>query len=187
MNNFIFIAGGARSGKSTFAQKVAARKGKKVVFIATCIPRDKEMKKRVMLHKKSRPRHWKTIEEDKRIAPVLKKLHGKYDVVIIDCMALFISNLLGDGKSLDKIEKQIANLAKSLAKAAFTSIVVSNEVGEGIVPANALARDFRDMLGITNQVMAKYADSVYIMHMGIANQLKGEKESGEAESCYRKY
>ena len=172
MDKFIFIVGGARSGKSRYAQELAKQKGGKVAFFATCIPQDREMKKRVSLHRKMRPRHWKVIEEPKDIKSILLKLKQKFEVIIIDCLGLLVSNFLSDGWKEGRIEKEIKSIVKILSKAKFTSIVVSNEVGGGIVPKNALARKFRDLLGVSNQIISQYADIVYIMQAGIPVKIK---------------
>ena len=172
MDNFIFIIGGARSGKSRYAQELAKQKGGKTVFFATCVPQDKEMKKRISRHRKMRPRYWKVIEEPKDIKSVLLKLKHGFDVAIIDCLGLLLSNFLSDGWKEGRIEKEIKAIAKILSKAKFTAIVVSNEVGSGIVPKNPLARKFRDLLGTSNQIISQYADIVYIMQAGVPVKIK---------------
>lgn len=172
-SNIIFIVGGARSGKSRFAARLAKEAGKRVLFIATCVPQDDEMRRRVALHKRSRPKTWKVIEEGKNITPALKKLKGKFDAVIIDCLGLLISNLLEEGLSQKNILSRIKSITQSLSKLKTTSIVVSNEVGGGIVPDNPLARNFRDIVGLANQSMAADADIVYTMQAGIPVKIKG--------------
>jgi len=181
MGKFIFITGGARSGKSRYAQDLARGISKRVAFIATCIPQDKEMKRRIALHKKSRPPNWKVIEESKDIESTLSKLKNKTDVVIIDCLGLLISNLLSEGADEKVIEKKIRTIAQILPKVKFTSIVVSNEVGSGIVPENILARQFRDLTGLSNQIMSRYADIVYIMQAGIPTIIKGWGKDAEVK------
>lgn len=173
MGEFILITGGARSGKSRYAKDLAKAIGKKVAFIATCVAHDEEMKKRVALHKRSRPRHWQVIEESTNIKPVLIKLKNKFDVVIIDCLGLLISNFLQNGLDGKAIEKEIKAIAGVLSGREFTSIVVSNEVGDGIVPENHLARRFRDLVGLSNQILAEHADIVYVMQAGIPVRIKG--------------
>lgn len=173
-NKTIFIVGGARSGKSTFAVELAKKKGKKNLFIATCIPQDNEMKKRVRLHKKSRPHTWKTIEEAISIESCLTKQKNKFNTIIIDCLGLYISNLLSSGFKDKDIIKKIESLAREISKAKSTVIIVSNEVGGGIVPDNPLARQFRDIIGLSNQIISKYANTVYTMQVGIPIKIKGE-------------
>ena len=172
MGKFIFIIGGARSGKSHYATCLAKNAGKKVTFIATCIPKDAEMKNRVALHKKERPRFWKTIEEPKNIKSVLTNLKNRPNAVIVDCIGLVVSNFLSDALKKNQIENKITSIACALSKANFTAIVVSNDVGSGIVPASPLARKFRDMLGLANQIMAKKANEVIFMQAGIPMVIK---------------
>ena len=172
MKKFIFILGGVKSGKSEYAVKLAKKITKKVAFIATGTPSDKEMEERIKKHKKLRPIFWKLIEEEKNIVSVLEKLNNKYEVVLIDCLGLWISNLMAENLSEKKIEKMVNNLIKTILKLKFTTIVVSNEVGAGIVPANPVARKFRDILGYTNKMMAKKADQVIFTVAGIPIKIK---------------
>ncbi len=174
MRKFIFILGGARSGKSRYAVKLAQGLSRKVVYIATCANPDGEMKKRIMLHKSSRPRYWKLIEAAKDVNSVLNKLKNKYNVVIIDCLGLLLSNLLAGGLKDSKILEGLKALAQCISKSKTVIIVVSNEVGGGIVPENPLARRFRDMLGLANQMFAQEADEVILMQSGIPLKIKGK-------------
>ena len=173
MAKFIFILGGARSGKSRYAVELAKRFKKKTAFIATASSPDKEMRKRIKLHRALRPREWKLIEEGKDISAILSKLEGKYEVILIDCLGLFVSNLFAGNLEDKKIEMRIKRLIKAILKAGFTTILVSNEVGSGIVPQNALARRFRDLVGLANQMLASKADRVVFMQTGIAQTIKG--------------
>ncbi len=175
MNKFILILGGARSGKSRYAVKLAKSLSKKVLFLATAISLDKEMTKRIKLHKASRPQCWKTIEESKDISSILNKLKaGHFDVALIDCLGLLVSNLLLDKLSDSKIKKILTSLCEMLSKSKskFSIILVSNEVGEGIVPTNPLARRFRDIVGSVNQMIAEEADEVIFMQAGIPVKIK---------------
>lgn len=177
MKKFIFILGGARSGKSSYAVKLAKSAGKRIIFIATCIPADSEMKHRIKLHKKSRPRTWKVIEEGVNVDSALRKAKARYDAVVIDCMGLFISNLMTVEPSDKKIEEKVWQVIKQIKKKVSDVIIVSNEVGMGIVPDNPLARRFRDLLGRANQIFAQNADTAIMMHAGIATIIKGEKDA----------
>lgn len=179
MKKFIFILGGARSGKSGYAVERAKRLKKRTVFIATATSLDEEMKKRIKLHKALRPRQWKLIEEDKDISPILLKLKSKYGVVLIDCLGLLISNLLAANLNDEKIQMMIKKLINTIRKANFTIIIVSNEVGKGIVPENPLARRFRDLLGLANQTIAKKADEVIFMQAGIPLVIKGGQKDAK--------
>jgi len=174
MGKIIFILGGARSGKSSYAIKLAKQFKRKVVFIATAVSPDEEMKKRISLHKISRSRYWKLIEEGKDIHSVLISLKDKYETILIDCLGLWISNLLVENLTDKKIEEEISRLIKVISKLNVKIILVSNEVGSGIVPDNLLARRFRDLLGHANQMMAEYADEVIFMQSGIPLKIKGE-------------
>ena len=173
MKKFVFILGGARSRKSSYAVERAKKLEKKVVFIATATSPDREMKERIKFHKISRPRQWKLIEEGKDVSSILSKLNGRYEVVLIDCLGLLISNLLQSNLDDQEIERRIKELIAAILKIDLTTILVSNEVGSGIVPANPLARRFRDILGLANQMMAKKADEVIFMQSGIPVMLKG--------------
>lgn len=175
MGELIFIIGGARSGKSRYAVKLAKKTGKEVVFLATGIAKDEEMKNRIKLHRESRPSSWRTIEEGKDPLGVLINLKENYKVVILDCLTFFISNLLLDGVKEKLILKEIKRLAEITLKNDYKLIIVSNEVGEGVVPHTQSGRDFRDIAGMANQIIADYAQEVYLMMAGIPLKLKGEE------------
>jgi adenosylcobinamide kinase/adenosylcobinamide-phosphate guanylyltransferase len=172
MGELIFILGGARSGKSQQAQKLAEAYGQRVCYLATCIPQDEEMRQRVLLHQQNRPSHWKTIEEAREIIPVLQKESLNSEVILLDCLTLLIFNLMEIYPNETEILSQIKHLCETTKKISPTVLVVSNEVGGGIVPENALARKFRDLAGLANQLMARYADSVYWMVAGIPVKIK---------------
>lgn len=169
----ILVIGGARSGKSSFAQKLAqGREGRKV-FIATARAGDDEMKLRIEQHRRERPESWHTIEEPCRLSQALDDCGGSYEVVLIDCIGLWISNLLladtAEGTILDEVDAVLASCRTS----GTCVIIVSNETGMGIVPDNRLARQFRDILGRANQEMAAAADEVFWLVAGIPLHIKG--------------
>lgn len=172
MAKITFILGGARSGKSSYALKLAGRSNQ-VAFIATCEGLDKEMKARIRLHKKSRPDHWKTFEEPKDIISALKNIGSSFQCAIIDCLTLLVSNLILAGHSKDSITDKITSMLTYLEKREIKVIIVSNEVGLGIVPQNKLSRDFRDIAGKINQIVAAKADKVIFMVSGIPVKIKG--------------
>jgi len=172
MAKITFILGGARSGKSQFAIKLAKGKTKKVAFIATCLAKDLEMKRRIQLHKKLRPAHWQTFEEPKDIPALLEEIGSKFDLIIIDCLTLLVSNLLLEGLKGTAIEDRVKMMVTLLKKIKSQSIIVSNEVGLGIVPKNKLARDFRDIAGRVNQIVAEKSDSVFFMFTGMPLRIK---------------
>lgn len=178
MKKVIFIFGGIRSGKSGYAVNLAKKTGKKVLFIATAAPLDKEMKKRIKLHKLSRPRHWKLIEEGKKVDTVLSGTKIKYDAILIDCLGFLVSNLMAENLKDKIILNKIEKLADAAKKTGTTVILVSNEVGSGLVPINLLARRFSDLLGFANQIIAKKSDKVIFMHAGIPVIIKGDKICG---------
>ncbi len=173
MSKMIFVFGGARSGKSRYAVEAAKKHGKKIVFIATASALDEEMKERIRLHKLSRPKGWGLIEEPVNLNSAVLGLEPIYDVAIIDCVGLWISNLLMTNMQDGAIEKKINELPRSVFRAKVgLVIIVSNEVGEGIVPGDSLSRRFRDLVGLTNQTIAAKADEVIIMQAGIPVKIK---------------
>jgi len=172
MGKLILILGGARSGKSSFALKLANQAKGKVAFIATCEPKDREMKKRIGLHKKSRPNSWKTFEAPLNPEEILNKIGVNFEIIILDCLTLLVCNYMMQNFSPAVIEKKIKKLLDAIAKAKGNFIVVSNEVGLGIVPENKLGRDFRDIAGRANQLFAKKSDEVYFMVSGIPWRVK---------------
>ena len=173
----IFILGGARSGKSHFAQELAGKLGHKVIFIATGEPQDEEMQARIDQHKKARPKSWRTLEIGTNIGPQLEEISGA-EVVIIDCLTLLISNLLGDNPDYLKAERkalaEIDELVAGMDKLDACFIIVSNEVGLGLVPETRLGRVYRDILGKAHQLIAQRADEVYFMVAGIPLEVKGD-------------
>jgi adenosylcobinamide kinase/adenosylcobinamide-phosphate guanylyltransferase len=174
MGKITLILGGARSGKSRYAIGLAKKASGRVAFIATARGLDEEMKRRIWVHRKRRPSHWKTVEETKDLAAAVTKLRGRCDFAIIDCLTLFISNLMLDGRPDRYVEKSIDKMVKTLKRAPFDCAVVSNEVGLGIVPENPIARRFRDLAGRVNQMTAEAADDVYFMTAALPLKIKGE-------------
>lgn len=169
MSTLILVLGGIRSGKSRFASQLARQLSREVAVIATCIPLDKEMTARVEEHKLQRPKHWQTIEAPKEIIPHLQES----EVILIDCLNMFISNLLLDGLTPETILAKISSLAEGISKKKNGwVIIVSNEVGSCLVPTNKLARVFTDLLGKANQIMADCADEVYLLIAGIPVKIK---------------
>ena len=175
-SKLIFILGGARSGKSAYALKLAESMSGKKLYLATAEALDKEMTERIKKHKKERGNNWATIEEPIKIADVIAK-DKKHDVILLDCITIWLSNLITNSASKienrkSKIENYINSLVSACKKTKANIIVVSNEVGLGIVPDNPLARRFRDISGISNQKMAEAADEVYFVVSGIKMRLK---------------
>lgn len=175
MGETILILGGARSGKSNYAVKLAKKSSGKVAFIATCLPLDKEMEKRIRLHKEKRPSSWHTFEEPENLSNLLKRVDLKFSVIIIDCLTLLVSNLLLKGLDSRSIEKRIDKIIKIIKMRKHKTIIISNEVGLGIVPKNDLARKFRDLAGKINQMVVQKSDKVFFMVSGMPLIVKGEK------------
>lgn len=182
----VLILGGARSGKSTFAEQLAAKSGRSVAFIATATPSDDEMRERIAHHQSSRPTHWLTIEEPLELADAVQRASVQADVLLLDCITLWLGNLIGKMSSEDDdtVAFQAALMSAALAAieqllmvvAALpeskTLLIVSNEVGLGIVPAYVLGRVYRDTLGVVNQRLAQNANRVYLMVAGLAVDIK---------------
>ncbi len=170
----VLILGGVRSGKSRYAQQLASDTGKRVLFLATAEAGDDEMKHRIARHKSSRPESWRTVEEQMDIAGALRKNAARADAVIIDCITVWLSNLLlhNDKLSEKEMTAEIDRLIDTYEQGEATYIIVSGEVGMGIVPEHPLGRIFRDYLGLANQRLAGKADSVVLMVAGIAMDLK---------------
>ncbi|MBU8911823.1 MAG: bifunctional adenosylcobinamide kinase/adenosylcobinamide-phosphate guanylyltransferase [Desulfobacterales bacterium] len=171
--NVTFVIGGCRSGKSFFALDQANRiKGGKKYFIATSVPTDTEMEKRVESHQKERGQDWHTIEEPVMIHEKINQYSTEARVLLVDCLTLWVSNLLFHSYDKTRIDEAVKHLENSLEQCECPIFLVSNEVGCGIVPENELARKFRDFAGFVNQRMAKIADTVVMTIAGIDVQIK---------------
>ena len=167
MKRISLITGGARSGKSSHAIAMAQKfKGTRFFFIATGQALDVEMASRIAHHKATRPTNFVTVEEALDPTIALGALEGRADGVILDCLTLWISNLMGIGAQDESILASADRLAAALTRASFSSIIVTDEVGAGIVPDNAPSRRFRDLLGWTNQKIAAVAGEVILMVAG---------------------
>jgi adenosylcobinamide kinase/adenosylcobinamide-phosphate guanylyltransferase len=169
------VLGGVRSGKSRYAQQLAEY-ADNVLFVATAEVRDdSEMRAKIERHRSERPVHWKTVEEPIELARVLTDSFGDSQVILIDCLTLFVSNILERfGEHATANHPEIDVLCSILAQARCPVILVSNEVGSGVVPAYALGRRFRDLVGELNQRVASVADNVLFMVAGLPLVLKGE-------------
>ncbi|HTW87675.1 MAG TPA: bifunctional adenosylcobinamide kinase/adenosylcobinamide-phosphate guanylyltransferase [Candidatus Binataceae bacterium] len=175
MAKMTLIVGGARSGKSAHAIALAREAGnfpERAFFIATAEPLDDEMRARIAAHQATRPAGFQTVEEPRRLAAVVQALEPRADIVVLDCLTLWISNLLGVDMRDEEILAAAETLAESLRRASFASIIVSSEAGSGIVPEHPLARRFRDLLGWTNQKVAAAADTVLLMVAGYPIRVK---------------
>jgi adenosylcobinamide kinase/adenosylcobinamide-phosphate guanylyltransferase len=167
-----FITGGARSGKSSFAEKLAGAQAGKRAYLATAQALDPEMAARIEKHRKDRDTAWDTYEEPIAVAELLKKLSGRYDVVLLDCLTLWLSNVMAHTDSDGAVTSRSEDLVAAIKEFNGACIIVSNEVGLGIVPDNPLARRFRDFAGILNQQVAFAAHEVYFTAAGIPVKIK---------------
>ena len=178
---FILILGGVRSGKSQFAQEMASRMGGGVLFVATGEPLDEEMRHRIEEHRKMRPSNWRTVEAPLSVGRRIREQIGDAQVVIVDCLTLLVSNVIGrcgDPEQVDarlvseKVAVEIEELVACIEEAGASFVLVSNEVGMGLVPDNRLGRLYRDCLGKANRELAERADTVYFMIAGIPMVVK---------------
>lgn len=169
MAGITFITGGQRSGKSSYAQRLAEEKSVNPVYLATARIWDDEFEKRIERHKNDRGSRWITIEEEKH----LSKLDLKGRVVLLDCITLWLTNIFYDnGYDVDKSLKQAKDEWLRFTAQDITLLVVSNEIGMGVIPENEAARKFSDLLGWMNQHIASLSDTVYFMISGIPLKIK---------------
>lgn len=166
--SFVLLLGGARSGKSAMAVRLAAGSGAPVTFIATAQAGDQEMDARIRRHREARRAEWRTVEAPIDVLGAVRSAAAR-DFLVLDCLTLWVSNLLGQGASASDIESIASAITKELR--GRDCVVVSNEVGLGIVPANELARSFRDILGAVNMSFAAAADRALLMVAGRALDL----------------
>jgi adenosyl cobinamide kinase/adenosyl cobinamide phosphate guanylyltransferase len=168
--SFVLVLGGARSGKSAMAERLAVESGDPVVFIATGEARDEEMEARIRRHREDRPASWQTVEAPvDLLATIVSRSRG--DFLVVDCLTLWVSNLLERGMDSGDVNIAAADVSQELSRR--RSVVVSNEVGLGIVPANELARAFRDTLGSVNATFAGAAERSVLMVAGRPLELGG--------------
>ncbi len=202
--SLILVTGGARAGKSVFAERLAQQLGgdRDVCYLATAEPGDDEMRERITAHRAARPPGWRTIEAPRGLADALARLGNplKVRVVLLDCLTLLVSNVLlaGERRGVSPpvndvtggltprrspedvwpaVETEVHDLIRFAAQPAVTTVVVTNEVGLGIVPENRLARLYRDLLGRANQRLAAVAAFVYLVVSGIPLEIKGGERS----------
>jgi adenosylcobinamide kinase/adenosylcobinamide-phosphate guanylyltransferase len=177
MSQTFFITGGARSGKSKFAEQMALSYGAPICYLATAQPMDDEMGQRIRKHQQRRGDAWQTIEEPLHPAQTLAVNDGLFNVILLDCLTLWLSNLLLLYEDLGeetetRVMDEVQRLATTLRGMTTPVIIVSNEVGMGIVPDNRLGRVFRDIAGQANQVIAASATEAWLVASGIPLRLK---------------
>lgn len=175
----VLVTGGARSGKSTFAEKYVAANGGKIAYIATSQVLDDEMRVRVKLHRERRPADWYTYEAPFEAHNAMADAVQKFDGIIFDCLTLYTTNLLlkacnelDESQHYQFIMEAISKLVESAKSNNSLVVFVTNEVGMGIVPEYALSREYRDMAGLVNQKLATAADEVYFVVCGLAVDFK---------------
>jgi adenosylcobinamide kinase/adenosylcobinamide-phosphate guanylyltransferase len=171
----IFVTGGCRSGKSQFALDYANRHFHKKLYLATCEALDEEMIKRIEQHQLKRGSDWKTVEEPIKIAEAIERHGNDVDVILLDCVTLWISNLLMHNKEDREIMNELDKFIDTMKQAQSSFVVVSNEVGMGLVPIEPLGRRFRDLSGMANQKIAEVAQTVVFTVSGIPIFLKGKE------------
>jgi len=179
----ILVTGGCRSGKSGYAMERALALPGPWGFLATAQAFDDEMRARIRKHKAGRPAHWGLVEEPVEVPAALAGMLRETRTVVVDCVTLWMSNLLCAEELLgeDEAARRAGDLAACARDAAATVIVITNEVGSGIVPENALARRFRDCAGRANQVIAREAREVVLLTSGIPLVIKGGKGTVHGE------
>ena len=182
----ILIIGGARSGKSRFAQELALKLDKPVLFVATAVAMDEEMQHRIEEHQRARPAAWSTLEVTTNVGSQISKEIGGAQVVIVDCITLLVNNIFSQYSNYaaeqidaslieEKLTNEINELAECINQVNASFIMVTNEVGLGLVPANRVGRLYRDLLGKANQMLAQRADEIYLMVAGLPIKIKPAK------------
>jgi adenosylcobinamide kinase/adenosylcobinamide-phosphate guanylyltransferase len=190
----ILLLGGARSGKSRFAEKLTMRFGERVLYVATAQARDEEMAARIAAHRRARPATWRTVEAPTAVGKAVRTALAEepVDVVIVDCITLLVSNVILGGRWLSeedfdsvdervvgpRVDIELDGLLRAVQESEVPWIVVSNEVGWGLVPPYPLGRVYRDLLGWFNQCLAAVADRVYLMVAGLPVDVKALSDVG---------
>jgi adenosylcobinamide kinase/adenosylcobinamide-phosphate guanylyltransferase len=175
------IIGGARSGKSRLALEMARAAAGEVLFVATAEAGDDEMARRIETHKRSRPAHWRTLEVTTGIGERISADIGRSGTVVIDCVTLLVNNVFeqykntGEAATEKAVEAEINGLVKCIEQSGADFIIVTNEVGLGIIPDDRVSRLYRDLLGRANQALAARADEVLFMVAGIPVKIKERK------------
>ncbi len=179
MGTLTLILGGARSGKSTWAERIARTEGgEHVLFVATAQPLDEEMRERIARHRSSRPPTWRTLETPRQVGATIRQAYRQERVIIVDCITVLVGNIFMDAPN-DPVrvrENALAEADKLISVVQGLpahTLIISNEVGMGIVPITPLGRAYRDILGEVNQRIAAAADNVYLIVAGIPLVVKG--------------
>ena len=189
MGELILILGGARSGKSAEAVRIAREnEDGRVLFVATAEPGDDEMRLRIEKHRAERPAHWHTLEAPRRVGKAIGRQSQVYTTIVVDCITLLVSNLLVDKPDpyaeavRESVDREIDEIVRAAVELPFASrtVVVSNEVGTGMAPLTPLGRAFRDLVGQANQNLAAASDRAVLMVAGLPLILKGEESQRRA-------
>ncbi|MGI5874460.1 MAG: bifunctional adenosylcobinamide kinase/adenosylcobinamide-phosphate guanylyltransferase [Bacillota bacterium] len=187
MSKVTLVTGGARSGKSTFAEELAAAKGDKILYVATAKAIDEEMKDRIRRHRERRPETWDTLEQYSGLGAVLPERSRGRDAILLDCVTIMSTNIIFDIPAMQRpdipfeemleaekvLAAEVEALIASFPDLACDLILVTNEVGLGLVPEYPISRFYRDALGRVNQALGKAADEVYFVTCGIPVKIKG--------------
>jgi adenosylcobinamide kinase/adenosylcobinamide-phosphate guanylyltransferase len=173
MSGHVLILGGARSGKTSFAERMAMRAGETPLYLASAQALDGEMLERVKLHQQQRHKRFATLEEPLALSTALKAAAREHDVILVDCITLWISNMLGANREVAAAVDELGSVLTQIDSSRV--ILVSNEVGLGIVPDNPLARTFRDLSGAAHQRLAEICDEVHFIIAGLPMTLKGPR------------
>lgn len=186
MGKLTFILGGARSGKSTYAQQLATQRAQRVLFVATAQALDEEMQARIAKHQAERPAGWQTLEAPRRVGKAVMEANFDGELVLLDCLTLLLNNLYASGgghedelpedvwnvefdeaKVVKAFERELADIETAIGSGPAEWVIVSNEVGLGLVPEYPLGRSYRDALGWANRRLAARADEAYLLAAGI--------------------
>ena len=183
MNGHILVLGGARSGKTGFAERLAMRAGESPLYLATAQALDAEMAERVRMHQQQRHKRFATLEEPIALSTALRVAAKTHDVILVDCLTLWITNLLGAN---DNVAAAVDELVATLPQIEDCKVIlVSNEVGLGIVPDNAMARMFRDLAGAAHQRLAEICSEVHFVVAGLPMTLKGPRLTESTTERYK--
>jgi len=172
-NEIILVTGGVKSGKSSFALRCGEQSTRERAFIATATARDDEMSAKIYNHQRERADRWKTFEESRDIPGLIAKIAGVFDVVLVDCLTLWVSNLLTMyNQTHDEMQQEFIRLRAALENVSAKIILVTNEVGLGIIHADSLSRSYQNLLGNLNKDIARTATAVYLMISGVPLKMK---------------
>lgn len=188
MSKIVLVTGGARSGKSTYAESYLKKTGNVIGYIATGVAFDIGMEDRIKKHIAARPSEWETFEKPTNVYELIPEVSMKCDTVILDCITVMINNIMFERTDInwdkvgydvidiieDNIQNQLSKLVAEIRKTDLNFVMVTNELGMGIVPENRLARIYRDIAGRANQYLGKISDEVYFVVSGIPMKIKGE-------------